>query len=161
MSPDEPDNVSAESAAEAPRRSFMTGVLMFGGLALSHLAAFGFAARYLYPVSRRSMRRVYVAALSSMPPGTARAFRTPQGQTINIVHTHDGFTALSDVCPHLGCRVHWDRVASEFICPCHNGHFDATGAPLAGPPKDMNTPLQKFDVIVEGGNLFLELPVTT
>ncbi len=157
MSPDEPSPIEAD----APRRSFLTGMLMFGGLALSHLAAFGFAARYLYPVTRKGVRKVYVGDLASMPPGTARAFRTPQGQTINVVHTLDGFTALSDICPHLGCRVHFDSVLNEFVCPCHDGHFDLSGAPLAGPPKDMNTPLRKYDVVVEGANLFLELPVTS
>jgi hypothetical protein len=61
-----PNAVVEESAADEPRRSVLTGILMFGGLALSHLAAFGFAARYLYPATRRSIRRIYVGSLESM-----------------------------------------------------------------------------------------------
>jgi Rieske Fe-S protein len=37
--------------------------------------------------------------------------------------------AFSAVCPHLGCTVAL-QAEGHFLCPCHNGGFDLTGAPL-------------------------------
>lgn len=152
----------AEEAADgavARRRSFLVRGFMGLGLVASHVVAGGLAARYLYPVRRERRQRMLVGLRSEMPVGTTKAFRTPRGQTINVLHGPDGFTALSDICPHLGCRVHWDGARSEFVCPCHDGHFAASGEPLSGPPKDMNTPLKRYDVVVEGNGVFLDVPV--
>jgi Rieske Fe-S protein len=40
---------------------------------------------------------------------------------------------LSAVCPHEGCTVVWRADAKEFLCPCHDSHFNATGARTSGP----------------------------
>jgi Rieske Fe-S protein len=40
---------------------------------------------------------------------------------------------LSAVCPHEGCTVVWRADAKDFHCPCHDSHFDATGARTSGP----------------------------
>jgi Rieske Fe-S protein len=42
--------------------------------------------------------------------------------------------AFSNVCTHLGCRVNWDVNKKEYICPCHDGHFNAGGQVISGPP---------------------------
>lgn len=42
-------------------------------------------------------------------------------------------TALSSVCPHLGCAVDFEKPASEFVCPCHTSAFAKDGAKLYGP----------------------------
>lgn len=153
-----PDDGESVGPVET-RRGLLGTVFMGAGLVVSHAVALGFAARFLYPESHKRLQKVFVGYKSRMPRGSAQAFRTPAGQSINIVHGQDGFIALSDVCPHLGCRVYWDGVAGEFICPCHQGHFAADGSPISGPPKDMNAPLPAFEVIVEGDSVFLNLPV--
>ena len=68
--------------------------------------------------------------------------------------TDDGreFAALSNICPHLGCRVRWIANNEEFFCPCHNGVFDKEGNVLAGPPP---RPLDRYEVKVEDGQLFI------
>lgn len=70
------------------------------------------------------------------------------------VITDDGqhFVALSNVCTHLGCRVHWNSDKQEFICPCHNGVFDKQGNVVAGPPP---RPLNRFQSKVENGKLWI------
>jgi len=45
----------------------------------------------------------------------------------------DQISALSAVCPHLGCAVGWDNAAQNFLCPCHDSRFSAEGARLTGP----------------------------
>lgn len=64
------------------------------------------------------------------------------------VFTDNGrdYTALSNVCTHLGCRVRWVDDQQKFFCPCHNGVFSKTGQVLAGPPP---RPLDAFEVRVE------------
>ena len=41
--------------------------------------------------------------------------------------------ALSPVCPHMGCLVHWNEEARSWDCPCHGSRFDAMGAVIHGP----------------------------
>lgn len=41
----------------------------------------------------------------------------------------DSVTALTTTCPHLGCSVNFER--GKFVCPCHNGTFDVSGARVA------------------------------
>jgi Rieske Fe-S protein len=51
--------------------------------------------------------------------------------------------ALSATCPHLGCAVGWDEGAGNFLCPCHNSRWAASGdlVPGTGPAKRGLDPL--------------------
>jgi Rieske Fe-S protein len=71
------------------------------------------------------------------------------------VTTLDGenFTALSNICTHLGCRVRWVGDQDSFFCPCHNAVFASDGSVVSGPPP---APLQRFDVMVEDGELMIK-----
>lgn len=149
----------ATEDAATGRRTFLANLFMGVGLAVSHLTAAGFGLRFLYPGRGMRRQRLLVGRQAEMPSGTAVPFKTPAGQTINIVRGPGGFVALSDVCPHLGCRVHWDGAQRRFICPCHNGHFDPHGAPLSGPPADMGASLSRFEVALDGDLVFIEIEV--
>ncbi|MGB8214810.1 MAG: ubiquinol-cytochrome c reductase iron-sulfur subunit [Anaerolineales bacterium] len=64
--------------------------------------------------------------------------------------------AFSNVCTHLGCRVNWHADQQQYICPCHNAHFDINGNIVSGPPP---RPLTTYATRVENGLLsihFLE-----
>jgi len=62
------------------------------------------------------------------PPGS-RILR-PEVPAV-VIHNEAGFSALSLICPHLGCTV--EQSAGGFACPCHGSKFDADGAMLTGP----------------------------
>ena len=61
---------------------------------------------------------------------------------------------LSNVCTHLSCRVNWHTDAQEFICPCHDAHFDINGTVLDGPPP---RPMDEYEYKIEDGNILIHL----
>ncbi len=72
-----------------------------------------------------------------------------------FVSTENGqnFTALSNVCTHLGCRVRWVPDQSGFFCPCHNAVFARDGSVATGPPP---RPLDSFETKLEDGTIFIK-----
>lgn len=48
-----------------------------------------------------------------------------------LIHSRNGFSALSLVCTHLGCTV--EQTDNGFACPCHGSRYDANGNVLRGP----------------------------
>ena len=57
------------------------------------------------------------------------------GETpIEVVHIGDEVRARSLWCTHVGCEVRWNSEKKRYICPCHEGEYDARGFPVAGPP---------------------------
>lgn len=60
-------------------------------------------------------------------------------------------SALSSVCPHLGCSVSYSEASKDFRCPCHNSAFGLDGEKKDdGPAKRGMDPL---DVTVEEGRV--------
>lgn len=66
---------------------------------------------------------------------------------IIIIHTGDGFVALSSVCTHQGCQVAYNPNSGNLPCPCHGSIFSITGSVLNGPA---SSPLEKYNVDQEG-----------
>lgn len=60
----------------------------------------------------------------------------------------DGFVALYQKCPHLGCRVPWCTTSQWFECPCHGSQYNRVGEKKGGPaPRGMD----RFVVSVDNG----------
>jgi Rieske Fe-S protein len=81
--------------------------------------------------------------LDEIPPGEG-AVVSVEGARLAVYRNGEGeLTALSPVCPHMGCFVHWNRAEKSWDCPCHGSRFDAHGRVLNGPAVD---PLQRRDI---------------
>jgi glycine/D-amino acid oxidase-like deaminating enzyme/nitrite reductase/ring-hydroxylating ferredoxin subunit len=51
------------------------------------------------------------------------AYRAPDGELF----------AVSPVCTHMGCKVHWNSVETSWDCPCHGSRFRPDGTVIEGP----------------------------
>ncbi len=149
------------------RRGFLSGastLAMAGGLAAAYGTFGAMAGRFLYPAHGRPRAWVFVSELARLAPGASLAFRAPNGERVTIARQGSSgdvsdFVALSSTCPHLGCQVHWEAHHSRFFCPCHNGVFDPQGVGVAGPPGEAGQVLPRYPLMLEGGLLFIEVPV--
>ncbi|MFY2556752.1 FAD-dependent oxidoreductase [Corallococcus terminator] len=71
--------------------------------------------------------------LSEVAPGEAKILEV-DGQKVAVYREADGTShAVSPVCTHLGCHVHWNGAERSWDCPCHGGRFSPTGKVLNGP----------------------------
>lgn len=56
------------------------------------------------------------------------------GQAVAVFRDKDSeLHAVSAVCPHLGCQVHWNSSEKSWDCPCHGSRFSHDGEVLNGP----------------------------
>jgi cytochrome b6-f complex iron-sulfur subunit len=149
------------------RRGFLasaSGLAMAGGLAASYGTVGAIAARYLYPAKPDALVWVFLATLDRLAVGDSMVFRSPAGEKVTLARrregdTADAFIALSSVCPHLGCQVHWEPQNTRFFCPCHNGVFEPSGKAIGGPPAEAGQSLPRYELKVEAGLLYIRVPV--
>ncbi|MCA9059501.1 MAG: ubiquinol-cytochrome c reductase iron-sulfur subunit [Planctomycetaceae bacterium] len=154
-----------EKSAGSPRRSFLSRVsslFMAGGLLSGYGMLAAFAGRFLYPHRLEDRVWQYLTDLKSFQNGGSMNWTAPAGNKVVVSRIGDhgtaaDFIALSSVCPHLGCAVHWEASQNRFFCPCHNGAFDPGGKPLSGPVKDANQSLATYPLKVERNLLFIEV----
>jgi len=73
------------------------------------------------------------AALAAIPPGEGNVLAV-NGKRLAVYRNGNGeLSALSPVCTHLGCLVHWNTSEKSWDCPCHGSRFDPHGRVLNGP----------------------------
>jgi Rieske Fe-S protein len=157
-------NLNKEHSSD--RRVFLSTGIMGCSLTASYGTLAVFAGQYLYLASPSDGTKAwrFVAKLKSLAVGDTVNYESPAGAKIVIARqadkgTVEDFVALSRVCPHLGCQVHWEQHNNRFFCPCHNGVFDPNGKPISGPPADAGQSLVQYPLRVEDGLLFIEVPV--
>lgn len=164
---DEQQSSAEPTEVDAGRRGFMehaATVAMGGGLAAGYGLFASHAVRFLYPANAGESIWQFVCTLDELDVGEALPFTMPSGAKVVVArqqseNTAESFVALSSICPHLGCQVHWEAVNDRFFCPCHNGAFDAQGAPTEGPPASANQHLMQFPLAVDGNLLLIQVPV--
>jgi cytochrome b6-f complex iron-sulfur subunit len=94
-------------------------------------------------IARMPKPGVFPGRLSAMkigPPGDYPVASEPvrvSGQNLFVLHDHEGFSAISAVCSHLGCIV--AATPEGFACPCHGSRFAHDGKVTQGPaPSPLN-----------------------
>jgi cytochrome b6-f complex iron-sulfur subunit len=69
---------------------------------------------------------VEVARLADLPPGAAARFSTAAFDGF-VVNDAGEVRALSSVCTHMGCTLHYRPEWQDLRCPCHGASFDLAG----------------------------------
>ncbi len=166
----ETQQAEADEPTEVERRTILStaSLVAMGGGLVGGYGLFGvMAGRYLYPTSGGNLAWQFVAVADELKLGEGLEYIAPTGEKVVVArqgegNSEDDFVALSSVCPHLGCQVHWEPHNDRFFCPCHNGVFNPQGAPLEGPPKSANQHLLRFPLrVTEEGLLFIHAPTSS
>jgi Rieske Fe-S protein len=159
---DKPNN----STNSKNRSSISRRGLLLGGFLASLAATYGlfasYAMKFVFPERKEPrLRRVFLAFASDIPQGDSKSILMPSGDQLLISNTRsidaetgNTFVAFSNSCPHLGCKVFWEAQAEQFICPCHQGIFDAEGQPVSGPPAQSDSNLKHYRIEVEGNSIY-------
>lgn len=118
------------------RRQLLLRGWRFGGAMLA--AAAGWTSfEALRPLVRgRGGGPIALGSPSSFKEGTATYVHEAR---LYVVNVEGNLLALSQKCPHLGCRVPFCESSGRFECPCHGSIFDLAGEYVAGPaPRGMD-----------------------
>jgi cytochrome b6-f complex iron-sulfur subunit len=68
----------------------------------------------------------------------------------------EGYVALYQKCPHLGCRVPWCQTSQWFECPCHGSKYNRVGEKKGGPaPRGMD----RFSLEVTASTIVVDTAV--
>ena len=68
---------------------------------------------------------------------------TLESRKVFISREGNSFKAISVICQHLGCAVHWTKEKNIFECPCHGSKYYKNGVNFAGPAP---RPLYHFQI---------------
>ena len=97
---------------------------------------------------------IKLSSTSNYAPGTATY--VPEGR-LYIANTGTNLFAVSQKCPHLGCRVKFCDSSGWFECPCHGSLFDIGGEWIQGPsPVGMS----RYALTTEGDTLVVDTSET-
>jgi cytochrome b6-f complex iron-sulfur subunit len=150
----------AAAVSPSPSRRGVLEWLLGGVLVVTGATFVGPLLSYLGPQKKKKGSDTLVGA-DGRPIAYDRLTKEPvltglgvDGEPTIVVRYAGETRAFSAVCTHLGCLVKWEAAKSQFLCPCHMGHFDANGINVSGPPP---SPLKRFRVYATGdGHIGLE-----
>lgn len=150
------------------RRDFVKIVGSFLGSVMGMVAGLPLIGYVISPALREEKADIWVSlgALESYPMRVPTLFSFTQTQvngwekTVNSYGVYvlrkslDDLKVFSNICTHLSCRVKWQDDRQEYLCPCHDGHFDIDGKVTYGPPP---RPLDQYEFKIEDGEIFIHL----
>ena len=98
--------------------------------------------------------KIAVGEVTNFPEGSSTYVSAGR---MYVVNANNHLFALSQKCPHLGCRVPYCESSGRFECPCHGSVFDLAGEWITGPaPHGMDQYQLSLDgttVVVDTGTI--------
>jgi cytochrome b6-f complex iron-sulfur subunit len=165
--------VDEEELGVTRRQFFNRGILMVSGISAG---AFGIASlAFLWPTKSGGLgTKVTVGTVSQVDGELAKKlpYYNASAKTYVVAYPKDdiknaekvyppnilagmeqGYVALSQKCPHLGCRVPWCDTSQWFECPCHGSKYNRVGEKRGGPaPRGMD----RWPLEVSGNNIVVD-----
>ncbi len=155
-------SIETEAVDSGERRKFLKALISISAAAISAITIIPCVGYILAPVlsgGRRRQRKVIFtnpAELGSFTYVQARYEGQEDSAPGIYVRLEKGKPfVLSAQCTHAGCSVKWSSSDNKFLCPCHQGQFDASGKNIAGPPPK---PLVKLSASLAGKDIFVLEP---
>jgi cytochrome b6-f complex iron-sulfur subunit len=146
--------VKDSEGTDLERRGFLKW-LGRGFLALWAPAAALAGASFLKaPESARRAGLLRCGTFSSLAVGEARLVRHGAEPIFVVRLGESKVLAVSAICTHVRCVLHWNRENGTFRCPCHDGAFEKTGNVLSGPPK---RPLPQYPAEIRSDEIIVHL----
>jgi menaquinol-cytochrome c reductase iron-sulfur subunit len=150
------------------RRDFINVVLASLGTIITGVISLPAIGYLVSPATRVKKSEAWISAgpLDDYPIGSPTLFSfnrsTTNGweKTVNTFGAYvfrlnaDQVVVFSNLCTHLACRVNWKTDLNQYVCPCHDGRFDAAGNVAGGPPP---APLHTYETKLEEGSLYIHL----
>ena len=81
------------------------------------------------------LAKVHVEDPSDVPAGQGDIVDVGSRRLAIYKDGQGNIHAMSPVCPHMRCIVHWNREEGTWDCPCHGSRFDPYGHVKQGPAK--------------------------
>jgi len=148
------------------RRQFVTVVVAAVGTIMAAFIGLPAISYLISPATKVQEKDEWIplGPLENYPLGTPTLFtftrttvngweKTANSYGVYVMrYTEEQYKVFSNMCTHLSCRVNWKEDLSEYICPCHDGHFDIDGQVVAGPPP---RPLDEYETKLEDGVLYI------
>ena len=101
-------------------------------------------------------RRLDVAALADVPPGTMLMVQV-EGTDILLVNLEGEVRAMQGICSHEYFELDKGFLTGDSLtCALHLSRFDLATGEALDPPAEL--PLAMYTVIVEADRIVLELP---
>ena len=98
-----------------------------------------------------------VAEVGDIPPGEGRSF-VVQSRMIGIFFVDDKYTAIDDICPHMGASLASGHVEDGGVmCPWHAWRFSITDGTWIDNPK-AKICQKVYEVRVEGKEIQVRIP---
>ena len=132
------------------RRNLLRNGWKLGGALLGAAAGWTVFESLRPLASGAEKAKIKLGATTDFAEGTATY--VPEGRLF-LTNAGGQLFALSQRCPHLGCRVPFCDSSGRFECGCHGSIFDLGGEWIQGPaPRGMD----RFAVSVDGDALLVD-----
>lgn len=143
-------NIGAQKEETITRRHFLALGWLVALAALFSQVILALV-RFIKPVSTGGFGgMVYAGKVNEFEIGGV--YRIMAGR-FYIVRNEDGFLAMWQRCPHLGCAVPYAVDEGHFHCPCHGSLFDLVGEVDGGPAP---RPLDLFPITIQNGEVWVD-----
>jgi Rieske Fe-S protein len=143
-------------ASEQPKpgRRRLLGIILSTSVGTTFLSILYPILRYMAPpvLPESAERSVVAGKVNELKPNSGKTFQFGSKAGL-LIRTADGeYRAFDATCSHLDCTVQYRSDLRHVWCACHNGHYDLTGKPIAGPPPKG---LQSYVVTVRGDEIIV------
>lgn len=147
---------------ELTRRKALLGAFV-GSLAAAYGVISTFALQFIFPARASTPpQRIFIGFAHEVGAGESKSMPLPSGDQLIVSNTGrinpetgSPYIGVSNQCPHLGCKVHWQGKEQRFLCPCHQGVFTSAGVATEGPPAAANQKLRSYPIALDGQSLYV------